>query len=223
MCVLSVERVVQEIEKIWASPRPARGCKLLWSLGIIAYLPPFYRWGSLPQPDDPQFAGLEHASSRIIRWALLLYLCGVSFPDTKEKLQDLRLSSRDTTEIAVLYCMAGRWSHTLAPEKGKRIILKEGWERTRAAVELAAWMGRISLEEATQQQKRFDIWRDEMPVRQLKELAIDGKSLVDAAGKRAGPWVGQALQALLEQTALGYLPNQREILLKEGSRFANNS
>ena len=51
----------------------------------------------------------------------------------------------------------------------------------------------------------------------LKDLAVNGRDAV-AAGLR-GPAVGEALQALLEAVMDGRLPNEREPLLEELSRF----
>jgi tRNA nucleotidyltransferase (CCA-adding enzyme) len=59
-----------------------------------------------------------------------------------------------------------------------------------------------------------DIWLQEMPCTQVKELAITGRELVNQANKPAGPWIGEMLNKLLERVALGHIPNDRKSLLQ---------
>jgi tRNA nucleotidyltransferase (CCA-adding enzyme) len=67
-------------------------------------------------------------------------------------------------------------------------------------------------------------WLEEIPCMQLKELAITGSQLVERANKPAGPWIGEKLTKLLEEVALGQLPNEREALLKASmtTNFTND-
>ncbi|MEB4797324.1 hypothetical protein P5G65_25805, partial [Paenibacillus chondroitinus] len=61
---------------------------------------------------------------------------------------------------------------------------------------------------------RGEEWLSEVPCFSLKELAISGKDLASELGMQPGPWMGKLLQDLLERTALGELPNEREMLLQ---------
>ncbi|MFD2672929.1 CCA tRNA nucleotidyltransferase [Marinicrinis sediminis] len=56
-------------------------------------------------------------------------------------------------------------------------------------------------------------WLSEMPVHALKDLSVTGKDLM-AQGMKPGPQLGEMLGKLLEEAALGHLPNRREALLK---------
>lgn len=224
MCTsLSVERVVQEIEKIWDSKNPHQGCKTFWQLGLIHFLPPFHQWDLKMKPKVEQFQELVHSSSRLIKWAYLLFLCSAPPQEARSRLRQLRLSARDTTEISQIYLLANDWPDSLTVEQGKRMILKEGIERLLAAVELAAQMDKMTKNEADFQQEQLSRWLKEMPVRKLHELAINGSNLISFTGKAPGPWVGRVLNILLERTALGDLPNEREALLEEGNRLAQSS
>jgi tRNA nucleotidyltransferase (CCA-adding enzyme) len=62
-------------------------------------------------------------------------------------------------------------------------------------------------------------WWKEMPIKQMKELVVSGRDLLEQCGGTGGPWVGKALRHLFEQVALGNLPNRKEVLVKEGCRF----
>jgi tRNA nucleotidyltransferase (CCA-adding enzyme) len=61
--------------------------------------------------------------------------------------------------------------------------------------------------------RRGDTWLSEVPCFSLKELAITGTDLAVELGLQPGPWMGTLLQQLLERTALGEIPNERESLL----------
>ncbi|MVP00008.1 CCA tRNA nucleotidyltransferase [Paenibacillus lutrae] len=57
-------------------------------------------------------------------------------------------------------------------------------------------------------------WIADMPVYGVKDLAVGGSELMEAAGRKAGPWLGEVLNSLTERVALGELNNNREALLK---------
>jgi tRNA nucleotidyltransferase (CCA-adding enzyme) len=63
-----------------------------------------------------------------------------------------------------------------------------------------------------------EAWLAEIPCATLKELAVTGAEVIAHIGKPAGPWTGKLLQQLLEQVALGDLPNEREALLRAASK-----
>ncbi|WP_068775433.1 CCA tRNA nucleotidyltransferase [Paenibacillus sp. FJAT-26967] len=57
-------------------------------------------------------------------------------------------------------------------------------------------------------------WIADMPVYGVKDLAVGGSELMEAAGRKAGPWLGEVLNSLTERVALGKLNNNREALLE---------
>ncbi|SEG11440.1 CCA tRNA nucleotidyltransferase [Paenibacillus sp. UNC499MF] len=61
-------------------------------------------------------------------------------------------------------------------------------------------------------------WIREMPVHGIKDLAVGGTDLMARSGQKAGPWIGETLNMLLERVALGLLENTKEILMTEAFR-----
>ncbi|MCR8642252.1 CCA tRNA nucleotidyltransferase [Paenibacillus sp. N1-5-1-14] len=57
-------------------------------------------------------------------------------------------------------------------------------------------------------------WLTEMPCTMVSELAITGSDLMQAAGMKGGPWVGQLLHELLNRVAVGKLSNSRAQLIE---------
>ncbi|SDR79772.1 tRNA nucleotidyltransferase (CCA-adding enzyme) [Paenibacillaceae bacterium GAS479] len=56
-------------------------------------------------------------------------------------------------------------------------------------------------------------WLQAMPVRSLKELAVDGRKLQIELGRLPGPWLGPLLGRLLRETAHGKVANDEAALL----------
>lgn len=56
-------------------------------------------------------------------------------------------------------------------------------------------------------------WMAQMPVFALDDLRISGKQVIQAGSsagvEQPGPWIGQVMKALLQQVALGQLPNRQ--------------
>jgi hypothetical protein len=66
-------------------------------------------------------------------------------------------------------------------------------------------------------------WLNDMPVRRLEELDLNGKELLAHLNRSAGPWVSQVLTHLLQKTALKRLCNEKQELLMEAERYLTGS
>ncbi|GJM84282.1 hypothetical protein HMSSN139_67780 [Paenibacillus sp. HMSSN-139] len=53
-----------------------------------------------------------------------------------------------------------------------------------------------------------------MQVHTLKELAVSGGEVLQAAGRKGGPWLSELMRELLLAAASGELPNNRRSLLE---------
>ncbi len=98
-----------------------------------------------------------------------------------------------------------------------RLLLAEGPEIVANAANLAKLTGpdtrRIPSDSQLVQ------WWNGLKIHQARELKVSGRDFVRHCGWEKGPWIGKVLQVLLEQVALGKLPNEKEILLKEGCKI----
>lgn len=63
-------------------------------------------------------------------------------------------------------------------------------------------------------------WLEEMPVRRIDDLFLQGDDLIRRSGLSAGPWTGKVLKQLLLEAALGHVPNEKEALLDRGESLA---
>lgn len=216
-CVhLSVERVTAEIEKIWKAHRSSLGVGILFACGVMQTLPPFCFWEIRGTPAQDELLPLDWTDDRIIRWAYLLDCCGVTVEEVKTRLRQLRLSNMDVTAISTCYRLGTEWM-PLTESMGKRLLLREGLPAVNRGSLLAKFLKKIPHNVPIDEQLRT--WWSEMPIKQVRELAVNGKELIEHCGCPAGPWVQKTLMYLLEQVALAQMPNEKNILLKEGCRF----
>ncbi|SEN28893.1 CCA tRNA nucleotidyltransferase [Lihuaxuella thermophila] len=212
-CVhLSVERVAAELEKTWMSDRPSLGINIMFSSGLMEMLPPFRFWGISSAMEPGKFLPFDEVEDRIVRWAYLLAVCGTTVETVQRRVKDLRLSNADGTAIATCFRLGTEWK-PLTEREGKELLLKEGLSAVIQASHLAKLLGKASLQE------QFTAWWAEMPVKHVKELAVNGRELIEHCKRPPGPWVRDTLWDLLKQTALKQIPNQKEVLLKEGCRL----
>ncbi|WP_168119124.1 CCA tRNA nucleotidyltransferase [Paenibacillus sp. HB172176] len=73
--------------------------------------------------------------------------------------------------------------------------------------------GKIDTETSEYSIGRFGSMLEQMPIKQLKELNVNGSELSNFLGRPAGPWMKALLQTLLRMAASGRLPNEKIALL----------
>lgn len=217
---LAVERVTQELEKLWATDKPSQGIRPLWEMGLFPHLPPFTQWDDhIGRPAIP-VEEMDRQMGRWARWALFLHLCGVPPKESGTHLKSFRLPATDVEIIASVHRLGLDWH--LTPEEGstgKQLLLSHGREKLTSALETAAVIHRWGPEEEEEMRRALLRWQQEMPVHHLRQLRVNGRNLVEATGREPGPWTGRVLDILLKKVALGELPNETEALIEEGCRL----
>lgn len=220
---LSVERVTRELELIFKTAHPSKAIAHLFQLGMIFHLPPFYRWGLVSLPASLPLTALDAVSSRTMRWAILLRLCRVEPGMAARRLRELRLPNRDAEIIRRLYEEAVSWPSFLGEEEGKRRIFHYGVRFCQEALLLSLQMGIIDAAVHQTQSERLQRWAEEIPIRRLEDLAVNGRDLIRAAGLPPGPWVGRTLKRLADAVILGRLTNDHHQLIEEGVRIGRET
>ncbi|GGA38544.1 CCA-adding enzyme [Kroppenstedtia guangzhouensis] len=217
---LVVERVTQELEKLWATEKPSRGIRPLWEMGLFPHLPPFTRWGRVVGDPAIPVEEMDRRIGRWARWALFLHLCGVHPEKSKPHLRSFRLPAKDVEIVSSVYRLGFQWQLTpIDGRTGKQFLLTHGKEKLESALETAAAIHRWDAEEEEGMREALIRWQREMPVHHLRELRVNGRSLMEATGRKPGPWTGRVLNTLLKKVALGELPNEAEALIEEGCRL----
>jgi tRNA nucleotidyltransferase (CCA-adding enzyme) len=218
---LAVERIVQEIEKIWKTKVPAKGLKILMETNLIQSLPPFCGEEISPQISDKEWNQLNLFPSRLERWIYFLYLVfrqstickQVCFTNIMSKLSAFKFSNSQKKEIKTIMGLVDKWDSTLTSTQGKLMLVQYGLHH----MQLAEKMWKM----ITINKKQLPLikWWKEMPIHSFSELRIKGNHLLQLVDKPAGSWMNDTLQYLFQQVVLGYLPNDAKVLEKEGEKY----
>lgn len=163
-----------------------------------------------------------------LRWSLLLQALGAPGEAASPLLKSWTFPNQTAQEAAGIVRFDEAWEAILAEAPGER-EQRRGWiglqvaygreiaacwlQRQQAVVEAA--MGDAAKRQADQAiLARAAAWHREVQVHTLKELAISGGDVLQAAGRKGGPWLSELLKQLLVAVAAGELPNDRAALLK---------
>jgi tRNA nucleotidyltransferase (CCA-adding enzyme) len=226
---IAMERVRSELQRMIDGPAPARAVRLLLASRLTAHLKkqlplPFERWLAW----DDALDAVSALEGQHDRWSMLLMLLEVPADVVRTALQELTFSRADgDAVVAVLALREAVAASPSDPAPLERVwklgAVRSGIAAAHALLRLLRALqpsngqrGELALFlEATAPElvRRGEVWLSEVPCFSLKELAISGKDLASELSMQPGPWMGKLLQELLEKTALGELPNERELLL----------
>ncbi|SDN86113.1 tRNA nucleotidyltransferase (CCA-adding enzyme) [Paenibacillus sp. yr247] len=235
---IAMERVRSELQRMVEGPAPARAVRLLMASRLTAHLKkqlplPFERWLAWDDALDTVSA-LEGQHDR---WSLLLMLLEMPADTVRTALQELTFSRADSDAVVAVLALRevvaaqykGGAPHAASvdPAPLERVwklgAVRSGESAARALLrllrvlpqnlqqrgELACFLQAVAPELV----RHGDEWLSKVPCFSLKELAISGKDLAEELSLKPGPRMGTLLQQLLERTALGEIPNERESLL----------
>ncbi|OUM97805.1 MAG: hypothetical protein BAA02_05005 [Paenibacillaceae bacterium ZCTH02-B3] len=218
--MVAVERAAAELDRMTAGRDPDRAWALLIRSGLAASLK-----APLPVPD---LAGLRTVrlaavAEAELRWPLLWISGGADEGGAEEAARALRISR----------ARGERWKGAVGVHRRFETVFgnldgaeaRETWigaviDRGRSAAEdwLSLSGGLLAVpREAFDKAAR---WLREMPVYEIRDLAVDGGDLTRHLQRPRGPWVGRLLRRLLEETAAGRAPNEREALLALADRLS---
>jgi len=213
---ISTERIREELNKLIDSDTPNRGTDIVMDTGLLCFDPVLFR---LFERSHKLTDRLVHLGSLAQKWAFLCFAAGLEEEEAKHVCERLRMSKRETEGIVrfvrVLSDLKPHWDQP-AQVAWTPYLLTYGWS---FCVELDNLLQACWWRNRDRQSTR-DLIRvhESMPVKSLKELAVNGKDLQEALQKDPGAWIQHVLQYLLEQTALGQLPNTPEALIRAAKK-----
>ena len=164
-----------------------------------------------------------------LRWSLLLQALGAPGEAASPLLKSWTFPNQTAQEAAGLVRFDEAWEAILAGAPGEReqrrgwIGLQVAfgretaglWLRRQQAVLQAAKGDAAKRQQAGQAMLHLaGQWHREVQVHTLKELAISGGEVLQAAGRKGGPWLSELLKELLLAVAAGELRNDKQSLLE---------
>jgi tRNA nucleotidyltransferase (CCA-adding enzyme) len=211
---VAVERVKMEMDRILDSPYVEEGIEMLFASGLLEWLPriALTELGTL---DGKQLSRLIGQSENIItRWYLLLHLLNadnftfllgsLSFSQKERKGIEERaavyqLLSKDLTTQTLTKCLISYEKESIA--EAIKILL--GGDQESAVF----WL------------EQLEMIDQQLTVRSVKDLAIDGNQLLSKLKLRPGVMVGKILDELLQRVIFQGLANKKSTLLAEAARI----
>ncbi|MBA2875059.1 CCA tRNA nucleotidyltransferase [Thermaerobacillus caldiproteolyticus] len=198
---ISVERITIEFEKLMEGPFAQQAFSLLVETQLFLYLPGLRaKEAELRTLIDYDWTAL---SSRGQRWGFLCYMLHLS--DAHSFLRAWKLPNRLIKEVeAILHIMNIIQSYA---DWTKERLYEFGIEHSCAAEAIRSL---ISGESILENQNRLQQLFASLPIKERKELAINGKDLIEWYKRPSGPWIADML-AMVERAVInGVIDNKKE-------------
>lgn len=222
---IAMERIRSEFEKILAGPSPLHGLEMFVRSGLHSRM-------KAPFPYTAHDRKTIEAMERIepdratIRWSLLLLACGITAQEAEELLRSWTFSNKQRESIVKLLSL--HESYLQEPNEGDDESSRLKWISLVLAYGVEASQGWLEMQTALHYTgassapltfiRQLDAWLQDLKIRSLKDLAITGSELLEALGRRGGPWLGELLGLLLGKAAAGLINNDKESLIEEAKR-----
>jgi tRNA nucleotidyltransferase (CCA-adding enzyme) len=233
---VSPERIRDELIKILLSNFPKRGCKLLQQLGLLQFILPelercvgFYQEDLCPNKDlFEHIINLLNNLPPDLALRLVALLGEVTQPLSNSEtsreevatkiLRRLKFMNSIIKKVSILVQEDWRAIDFLNPKNIRQFISKRGEENIlnvlelkRADIKIGKKIAKLKQLEKMEQQVREVL--EEKPAVSLKDLAINGKDLIDL-GYQEGVELGGMIKKLLEIVIDKPELNRRERLLE---------
>lgn len=189
---IAKERIKAELDKLWIGKDVFNGIQKLEESGLAAYLNGHFKanhWREFNVQD------------KLLGWAYFALLQGEQW---REVLGSYRLSNKEMAFVkAVLAALEG---------------LKNGWTNmdyflyAQQELEVACYFAELRQLDVQMPQQSIQEIQTKLPIRHKQALLVNGTDLLKWSGKKGGPWVKEALQAMLEAVVNGELQNDRQAI-----------
>lgn len=187
---IAKERIKAELDKLWVGKDVFNGIRKLEESSLVNHLS-----GTFQADDWCKF----NTQDKLLGWAYFSMLQGDHW---REVLGNYRLSNKEMAFV----------KGVLAAIKS----LKNGWtnmdyfSHTQQELEAACYFAELRQLDVQIPQQSIQEIQTKLPIRHKQELVVNGTDLLKWSGIKGGPWVKEALQAMLEAVVNGELQNDRQ-------------
>ncbi|MGE7694343.1 CCA tRNA nucleotidyltransferase [Lysinibacillus sp. NPDC094177] len=187
---IAKERIKAELDKLWVGKDVFNGIRKLEESSLVNYLN-----GTFQADDWYEFK----TQDKLLGWAYFAVLQGDHW---REVLGCYRLSNKEMAFVkAVLAAFTA---------------FQNGWTNmdyflhTQQELEAACYFAELRQLDVQMPQQSIHEIQSKLPIKHKQELIVNGTDLLKWSGKKGGPWVKEALQAMLEAIVNGELENERQ-------------
>lgn len=206
---IAVERIRVEFEKMLMGQNPTVGLAKFLETGLYRYCP-----------------GLEHQQNRLTAllpltkwqlssdtqvWSLIAWQLSLSRQEITAFLKSWKTANDliKAVQKTVPAIQAIRTDHV-----DNLLVFKTGLQGLLDANAVAKVFGWDIPEQQLRQQF------DQLPIKSAKQLAVNGGQLIQKAGIKPGPLLGQVINRLTKSVVCGQLPNQADELISMAQKIA---
>lgn len=212
---ISTERIRDELDKIMGGEQPERALSLLSTRDFLPFTDLRDLFSESRIQNLPQGLG---KLPLISRWVGCVLHAGWKSEQFKSFLRRWRFSNRSIQTMLNLFKISVPSYHTEI--QAKKYLLKYGLPMILQGVAITQWLtGTVE----PPNMEQWKAWDEQLPIRQVRGLVINGQDLIQRMGRQPGPWVGEVLHTLFELVALHGVSNRKEILLAEARKVLNTS
>lgn len=239
---IAMERIRAELERMLSGNDPNGALVLLAESRLLAWTKEELCWGRLDEIDAPGVPDLKKLLRLEDRLAYLYLKLGDAAGTYASDMRKLTFANKQIEEVGRIVEANGWLMHELAAGSVKELGEQGKDEFARRLWVIAALRYGTEALHALRSIYKLDgpadgrltpgmysiclkwvehgaAWLAAMPVTKLRELEVTGQELLESLQSRSGPWTGKLLQALLQQAALGVLPNRKDQLIKAAAEL----
>lgn len=214
---IAVERIKVELDKIMESGDPETGLRLLFQSGLIRWIKGLSHIDILEANLESWIPKMKKTDAIKLRWSL--FFISLSSEKRNEWMRGLRFSKREISEINGIFETYFLFYHEIDNLQLKECLVNMEETICLKAVELLFLMGKIGLEEKEIWQKQLRQLSLELPVKEIRDLAVSGRDLMDYFDQPAGPWIHAILQKLFHLVLYHQISNEKTTLLAEAKKI----
>ncbi|MDO4903486.1 MAG: CCA tRNA nucleotidyltransferase [Limosilactobacillus sp.] len=206
---IAVERTRVELEKLFLGQNPTAGLKDMLETGLYQYCPEF-------AGKKDQLAGLLlngngwNLKNTDQVWGLLCIQLGLDSKQCVGFLKKWKTSNDTIKQVkGIIEAVDAMHRHALDAEA----LFAAGWpvlEDANAVASIYGWQ--VNTEELRNEY-------DNLPIKDTKELAVDGRALIQTAGIKPGPMLGKIIKQLTHEVVTSRIDNYRDLLLKRAEEL----
>lgn len=206
---IAVERTRVEFEKLLLGQNPPAGLKDFLETGLYKYCP------ELANAKDQLSTLLVNGNGWHLQntnqvWGLMCVQLGLSGNSVNAFLKKWKTSNDTIKQVKGIVTAVSAFRYH---ELTATAMFAAGWDVLNDANQVAAIYG------WQEPADRLKASYDRLPIKNSKELAVDGRMLIKQAGIKPGPMLGKIIQRLTQEVVTGQLENQADRLLNRATEL----
>ncbi len=212
------ERIADELNKWIQSSHPEKGYRLLAESGLLQ----FFEWHDRlfkTTLDCGSLSPVTKLNDLTSRWCVLFIVTAVDETSAHEIMAQLGFPKIMQKRISLMLNLYHSFSddNQLSHEKvWKRLLVRHGWDDVNLFYLLITALNQSPFHEGKLQQLF-----QQLPVKDISELAVSGKELMDELHQSPGPWIGSLLEQLVDLVNIEGIPNMKSVLLEQARKEWN--